>query len=419
MPAQTISGNVDINQFLVTESGRLTYDIYERTQYSSAWIALPEKSVWPEGMGETITNTMWERSYVQTEEEWAPMGLNDGTGNSCIPPIDLVEFFTTNRTTRLYHKAVESIRFCVTDLLYTGKRERQMELVQKGVAAEVKNIWIKWNRDAFTKLAKKYVVEGTLTNYTDEEDGLTFPPVNTTSRLTNGVLDYFHNLLTLEQGADHALAMSNGKPVYGLITDSFTSRFLIRGDDAIREDFRFADPDKLLGPLGVSHTYNGFIHMIDEAPNRYNFNAALAGDEAGAGEDTIGDADYTDPWEFVPHYKLTAMGGGRFRKDVDPLWLAAEAQDSYIYVKNAYRLLVPGSITGVAAAEFDPQKYMGDYAWQNVKNLDRNSDYYNPDGKLGNFRGVLASGVEAINPHVMFVLRHKVCATELGLVACS
>lgn len=407
----------DINQFLVHESGRLTYDIYERTQYTSPWTALPEKAAWPQGMGETITNTMWERSYVQDEQDWAPLGLNDGTGNSCIPPIDLVEFFTINRTTSLYQKAIESIRFCVTDLLFVGKAEKQMEMVQRGIAEQARITWIKWNRDAFTKLANKYVVNASLP-HTDESNGLTFPPDPATSRLTNGVLDYFHNLLTIEQGAEHALAMSNGKPVYGLITDSFTSRFLIRGDDAIREDFRFADPDKLLGPLGVSHTYNGFIHMIDEAPDRYNFDAGLDGDSTGAGEDTLGDPDYTDPWVKVEHYILTSMGSGRYRKDVNPAWLTAGYQDSFIYVKKAYLLRVPGSISGVAAAQFDAQKYMGDYQWQNVKNVDRNSDYYNPDGKMGNFRGVLASGVDAINPHVMFVLRHKVCGTDLGLIGC-
>jgi hypothetical protein len=393
----------DINQFLVHESGRLTYDIYERTQYSSPWTALPEKAAWPQGIGDTITNTMWERSYVQEENPWAPMNLNDGSDNSCIPPIDLVEFFTTNRTTSLYQKAVESIKFCVTDLLFVGKAEKQMELVQRGIAEQVRLTWIKWNREGFTRLANKYIVEGALTNFTTEADGLTFPPIASTSRLTNGVLDYFHNLLTIEQGAEHALAMSNGKPVYGLITDSFTSRFLIRGDDAIREDFRFADPDKLMGPLGVTHTYNGFVHMIDEAPPRYNFNAGA--------------------WVPVPHYKLTPVGPAlpiqRYRKDVDPLWLQASHQDSFIYVKKAYLLRVPGSISGVAAADFDPQKYMGDYQWQNVKNLDQASPAYNPDGKLGNFRGVLASGVEAINPHVMFVLRHLVCPTDLGLVGCT
>ncbi len=398
----------DINQFLVNESGRITYDIYIREQFSSPWISQPRKVAWPEGMGETIDNIMWERPYVTTENAWGAMSINDGSGNTCIPPVDDVLFSQTLRRTSLYHKAVHSPRFCVTDLLYTGKREAQMRAVEWGLGDMVRLYWINWNRDGFTRWSNKYVIEPGL-SYTDESDGLSFPPVAATSRLTNGVLDYFYNLLTVEQGHRHALSTQNGKPIYGLITDQNTSRFLMRGDDAIREDFRYGKPDALLGPLGVTQTYNGFIHMMDEMPPRYNFNASLV--------ESPTDNSATDPWVAVPPYVLDTSGDVD-KKVVNPDWLAAEYQDSFIYVKDAYQLRVPGSITGVSRAKFDPQAYMGDFKWQNVVNLDEDSDAYNPDGKLGRFRGVMASGVEPINPHVMFTLRHKVCPLDLGMVGC-
>jgi hypothetical protein len=401
---------MDINHFLVTESGRITYDIYKRTQFSSPWITLPKKTAWPEGMGEQLTTVMWERPFIRQENEWAPMTLNEaetgsisGTG-SCIPPVDLVEFTARTRSTSLYHKAVHSPRFCVTDLLYTAKRESQMQAVEWGLSDQVRLLWIKWNREGFTKLANKYVVEPSMA-YTTEEDGLTFPPVPATSMLTNGVLDYFYNLLTVEQGHRHALSMQNSRPIYGLITDQNTSRFLKREDDKIREDFRqSSEADSLLAPLGVTYTYNGFIHMMDEAPPRYNFN-----DEADEG---------VDPWVEVDHYMLDETDPRKPRKIVNPEWLAAQYQDSFIFVKDAYQLRVPGSITGVSAAKFDPQRYMGDFRWQNIINVDENSPAYNPDGKMGRFRGVLASGVESIAPHVMYVIRHKSCPGPLGLVNC-
>lgn len=408
----------DINQFLVTESGRLTYDIYTREQHSSPWISQPKKIAWPEGIGETIDNIMWERPYIDGEEKaWGAMSLNDLTtanGGSCIPPADKIMFSQTLRRTSLFQKAVHSPRFCVTDLLYTGKREAQMRAVEWGLGDMVRLYWVNWNREGFTRWSKKYVIEGSLQNYTDETDGLTFPPVNTTSRLTNGVLDYFTGLLTLEQGHRHALSTQNGKPVYGLITDLFTSRFLIRGDDKIREDFRYGSADTLLLPLGVTHTYNSYVHMIDDMPPRYNFNAALASDSFS----DPSASDFTDPWEKVEGYTLVAQGDGTYKKEVNPDWITAEAQDSFIYVKDAYQLRVPGSITSVSKAKFDPQQYMGDFKWQNVVNLDENSDAYNPDGKIGRFRGVMSAGVEPINPHVMFTLRHKVCPVDLGMVDC-
>lgn len=399
----------DINNFLVTESGRINYDIYMREQYSSPWISQPRKVAWPDGMGETIDNIMWERPYVETENAWGAMSINDGTGNTCIPPVDDVQFSQTLRRTSLYHKAVHSPRFCVTDLLYAGKREAQMRAVEWGLGDIVRLYWVNWNREGFTRWSNKYVVEPGLA-HTDESDGLTFPPVEATSRLTNGVLDYFYNLLTIEQGHKHALSTQNGRPVYGLITDQLTSRFLIRGDDAIREDFHYGKPDALLGPLGISHTYNGFVHMMDEMPPRYNFNDALV-----EGPD---DPD-TDPWVAVPPYILDTTDPLSTKKIVNPAWLTAEYQDSFIYVKDAYQLRVPGSVTGVSRASFDPQTFMGDFRWQNVVNLDENSDAYNPDGKIGRFRGVLGAGVEPINPHVMFTIRHKVCPLDYGMVGCA
>lgn len=399
----------DINQFLVHESGRITYDIYRREQYFSPWISQPKKVAWPEGMGETIDNIMWERPYVETENEWAQMAINNGTGNSCIPPVDDVKFSQTLRRTSLYHKAVHSPYFCVTDLLYAGKRESQMRSVEWGLGDIVRLYWVNWNRDGFTKWANKYVIEPGLA-YTDESDGLTFPAVPATSRLTNGILDYFHNLLDLEQGNRHALSTQNGRPLYGLITDSFTSRFLIRGDDAIREDFRYGDADQLLKPLGCTHTYNGFVHMIDQMPPRYNYNPALV-------EDPVDDLD-TDPWVFVPPYVLDETDPASPKKVVNPDWLAAEYQDTFIFVKDAYQLRVPSSVAGVSKAKFNPQMYMGEFRWQNVVNLDEDSPAHNPDGKLGRFRGVMGSGVEPINPHVMFALRHKVCPVDFGMVNC-
>lgn len=403
--AHTFMAN-NVNQFLVVEAGRINYDIYRREQYSSPFISLPRKVKWMGEMGEAIDNIMWERPQIDgAENDWGAMSLNGLVSDaleSCIPPADRIKFRQTLRRTSLFHKAVHSPRFCVNDLLYTGKAEKQMQNVEWGLSDMVRLYWIKWNRQGYTKLARKYVLDGTTTTAHDETHGLIFPPVQPTTQLTNGYLDFFYNLLELEQGRRHALSIQNGRPVYGLITDMVTSRNLIRSNTAIREDFRYGRADALLQPMGFSHTYNGFVHMIDEAPPRYNFNPAALDTKS----DPFSDG-YTDPWVEVPHY----LNG-----EVNPAYLAAGAQDSYIYVRDAYQLRVPGSITSVSRAKFNPQTYMGDFTWQNVINIDESSDAYNPDGTIGRFRGVLRAGVEPINPHVMFVLRHKVCPASSSLV---
>lgn len=412
---------MDINQFLVHTVGHITFDIYRRNlQAGGPWLNLPKKVAFPEGVGETITNIMWERPYVVPSAdgiEWgdndSAMGVNVNSGNSCIPSEDEVRFAETRRETRLFHKALNSPMFCVTDLLYAGKRESQMMSIEKNLAEVTRYYWVKWNRDGYRRLARKYVANaGMIAGETDESNGSAFTEAAATSDLTNGILDYIYGILTLEEGQRHQLSMQNGRPVYGLITDQLTSRALIRANDTIREDFRYAKPDALLMPLGVSHTYNGFIHMMDLMPDRYNYDAGAANGSKWV---------WINPWVEEDLAKGPPVNGAdaqQLRK-VNPAWITAEAQDSFIYVKDAYQCRVPNSLSNVSKAKYEAQKYMGEYKFQNVINLDPDSDYHNPDGKLGRFRGVLAAGIEAINPHVMFVVRHKVCQAELGLLDCA
>ena len=351
-----------------------------------------------------MSNTMFERPHVLSvadggagESDWEAVSFNDGTGNSCIPPSDLVEFKHTEREMQLYHKSVYSPKFCVNDLMFTGARGKQMDAVVKALNEQVRHYWIKWNREQWTLWSNKVIAEPGLD--TTEEGTTTFGTTESTSQLTNGILEYFYETLIIEQGSMHSLSTQNGRPIFGIITDQVTSRRLTRDDDAIREDFRHsAERDILLKPLGVSHTYNGFIHMIDDMPPRYTFSGGV----------------YTE----VPQYVYDTSDPTNPKQVVNPAWRTADFQDSYIYVKDAMQHRVPGSITGVSRAKFDAQNYMGDFKWLNIQNDDSASPAYNPDGTLGRFRGVLMSASEGINPHLMFTIRHKVCTDDLGLIGC-
>lgn len=388
----------NIDQYLAVESGRLTYDIYQRTLFSSPWLSLPKKTAWLQEMGETMSNMMFERPYVATENAWTAVSFNDGTGNSCIPTADTVEFHNTLREMQLYHKAVYSPRFCVNDLLFTGARQKQMESVIKALNEQVRYYWIKWNRDNWTLWSNKIVAEPGLASG-GGEGSASFAAVEPTSQLTNGLLEYFYETLIVEQGMPHALSIQNGRPIFGLITDQVTSRRLTRDDDAIREDYRqSSERDMLLKPLGISHTYNGFIHMIDDMPPRYTYAGGV--------------------FTQVEPYILDNSDPSNPKLAVNPAWRSAPYQDSYIYVRGAIQFRVPSSVTGVSKAKFNPQNYMGDFRWLNIKNDDESSDAYNPDGTIGRFRGVLMSASEGIAPHLMFTIRHMVCPSDLGMTGC-
>jgi hypothetical protein len=117
--------------------------------------------------------------------------------------------------------------------------------------------------------------------------------------------------------------------------------------------------------------------------------AALAGNDAAA---TI----YYKAWLAVP--RMVVVSG---RRVPNSDWLIATWEDSYIFHQKCCTSLVPRPITSVGQAMFDGVDYTGTYRW--TKYLDRTD---NPDGQIGQFRGVLSNGTRPDNPEFGIVIRH-------------
>src|SRR5438132_9439843 len=104
-------------------------------------------------------------------------------------------------------------------------------------------------------------------------DATTHDPTNPpTSRLLNGTLEQVYIRL-IQDGAyldEGAIGRGmNDQPIFQLFTDATSSRDLIRQDPELRMDFRYADPDKLINPLGTPYSYNGYKHVWLKYPPRY------------------------------------------------------------------------------------------------------------------------------------------------------
>lgn len=314
------------------------------------------------------------------------------------------------------------------------------------------------------------VLNSGFTMATDSYGTMKFPVASGSAHtdasiLTNGFTDEFYEYLNLQGAGRGAMGMAENRPVYGLVTSSRQSRRLVMADPEVREDFRYSSQnEKLLAPMGVKWNYNGFTHIIDDKSNRWEymneatkyvtvaapvgtadavltFSASVASELAAVpnsparfykGSQIVsaaGDAyivtgyltatTYSvrmangDPaslatattagfkaWISIPQYYIT--GSGLSRKRVpNPGWLLATWEDSYIFHQDVCTSLVPKPITSVGQASFSPIDYSGTYRWTNYE--DRND---NPDGSIGQFRGVLSNGTRPDNPEFGIVIRH-------------
>jgi len=381
----------DIENQLQEVTGALALEIDARIFPTSPWLNMVKKSTWPDEIGHSFESVVFERSLPSASQTWQTHATADGSTNICTPPTTNIEFKQTRNAVVLKSTAIETLDFCVDDLRAKWKKAEQMENVVEMLGQNIRNIWIDHYRDNYAFSANRKVVLNDTLPENDQADGDTFPLEPATSIMTNKVLDYFYAYLQREGARSHATTMSNGSPIYSLICSMETSRQLIKEDPNTRTDFReSSQSDKLLLAMGYSHTYNGYVHMIDDTPRRWEWD--------GGGT------------QWVRHQPWVDGASGAHE---NPDYVAADHEDTMIFVKSVYDCLVPGSISNVNKAQFTAQNYIGEIQWKNI--LHRTD---NPDGKNGFFRATLGSAIRPRMTRFGIVIRHLRCPNDLGLTTC-
>ena len=122
-------------------------------------------------------------------------------------------------------------------------------------------------------------------------------------------------------------------------------------------------------------------------------------------------------WVSIPqfHVALVAVPGGtgaaQLKRIPNPAWLLATWEDSYIFHQGVCTTLVPKPITSVGQANFPAMNYAGSYRWTNYEHRDDN-----PDGSIGQFRGVWSNGTRPDSPEFGVVIRHLAVALPDGRI---
>lgn len=391
--------------FMQEEANRLAGDIDRKITKFSPYLSQVPKKAWPDRMGHTITNVVWDRSFPATENAWADIVTADGNNNVCLPTADLVEFTQTTYNTNLATKHVKSPQFCIDDLKVKWKAVEQMGNITRILGDVVKKYESERARINYqARCDQKVVADASLTT-TDQSSLITsaadggivgdakFADVDAASIATHGILDYFHSYLDREGAGEHAAAQDGGGYIYKLITSAEHSQWLRKQDNAVRTDFRESSmSDILLKGLGITHTYNGYAHIIDPVPRRWKRNAALVENNG---------------WEEVPAY--VDDGNGSWIQN--PEYRTAPYEDLVIYISSVMDCMVPVPESSIGDAKFKPQNYRGDFRFLNILHEDDN-----PLGNLGRFYGRLTNGFKTRHPEYGITIRHQRAPLELDLV---
>jgi hypothetical protein len=401
----------NIENLLITESGRIGADIYRKTLNTSPWTTLVKQEAWPDEMGTTVNVLIYERTLpasggsitfsdvayngVGTQVIGAtPSGSNTGPGTCAVAGNDL-GFAQTLRTYNLQQAAINSPDICLNDLRFPVRRQEQLRNIMAVLSENTQYAWENRYRDEYVRLAN-YNVNANQTELLAASGQVkgSFSTSNLpTSRLTQGILRYFYSRLIRDGAAQNAYGKENGAPVFLLITSPEASDDLIKLNADIRQDLRYAKPSELIQPLGVERSYAGFYHLVDTMTPRYDF----VGGAFVRRNPYATDASASKGTRFIPN----------------PAYYTAEYEDSIIFHPDVFTSLVAKPIGATGAMAFDPQSYRGDFRWRNIPSRD-----CNPDGTIGFFRAIFSSGSKPVRPELGVVIRHKRCAADFGLVGC-
>ena len=201
--------------------------------------------------------------------------------------------------------------------------------------------------------------------------------------------------LVRDGAGTNAMGRENGAPVFMLICGAETSESLIRLNADIRQDFRYAKPNELLAPLGIERSYGGFYHSVDAYPPRFRLVTTTTNNKL---------------IRTYPFKKNTTTKGTSY--DINSAYEDAGYELSYIFHQDVMRSVVPSPINTANKMGFNPQNYRGEFKWVNI--LDRQS---NPDGNVGYFRGVCASGARPVFPQYGYAILHKRAPISLDYVS--
>ena len=438
----------DINNILTQEANRIGDDIHKATLHTSPWMDLVKQTSFPEGMGYELSTLVYDRGLplkTGTLDSNPVLGVNwqnianagDGTVAVTGSPsargfvdgtpvaTDSIEDensakldFTKILKSYSLKKAVVVSPFVnVEDLRYAAHRNDQLNAIMDIMKESVRHTWENRYRDEYDRLAdntvlcKATAVSNVFSEFITSGEGkqtfaasATAEPATVATgdievgggsdpdldgNISNAVMDKIYFQLIRAGAGGNAYGRENGRPIFSVVMSSEAS-YQLQTESGFRDDVRYnnARVGELIAPLGVEKSFRGFYHLVDDLTTRYSY------------------VDAKDTLIKVEPYTVT---GGVVVPN--PLYESASFEAAYVLVDNVMESVIPQPITSAPGMTFDPVNYKGDFKWTNIPSVDKN-----PDGTIGNFRGIMASASKPIKTQFGYVVIFKRDSTSVAKV---
>jgi hypothetical protein len=363
-------------------------------------------------MGTTLRELTVERVLSGSfENNWSSVGTGNawnstvsGASAGCIPNPTNLNFGQSYVTWNLQTQTYQTPCICLDDLKTSFEIERQVGKTVEQLTQLTRTVLDNRRRSEYLRLVPKMTTGsfteynsygsnsiGTVSgdnwlNYANAGSAIPVPSL----QLNQNFLDVIRVGLIRDGAGHNPLGRENGAAVLGLITSAETSRQLLRNDDALRQDIRYATPSELVAPLGVDRSYGGYYHLVDFEVPRYTYTSGT----------------FKQVYPFV---QIAATSG--YRWVPNQAYEEAPYEAAYVFHPDVYEEAVQQVGPNIPGAPFDdyPYYYSGQFFWLNIRNADNN-----PLGKIGRWLAVFQSGSRPLQPWLGRVVIHKRCFGDIS-----
>lgn len=388
----------EANDFLTYDQDRMSGEIARSLAINYPWTSVIETGTFKAGVSCTQRSVVQEAIapvLSQCAPVWSTLQCNLAPQTVC--------FGSTEYTYSPEQYFEKSCPLCL-ETSYCALRN-SITMVEKSYKDHLATLWNSWIRAKMLQLsATKVTADGTATSFDQivaRGFATNFPAGRTpTSPLTFKFVKFIANYLTHSLLAGSEFQWGSGMDQhFRLITDQQTIDNF-RNDDAIRQDLRFiasgcCNEKTNLTEYSWMGPYQGIAFAVDQSIIRVS------------GVRADGTVCCIEPF-------LSAAATKGTKREINPAWLAAPYQISFLFAKNSFVREIPEEFLGEGMTRFEKQNWGGKITWHNV--ID---NCENVRGNRGFHWWDLAAAFRPERPEFVIPILHTRCPDDMGLQNCA